>query len=53
MGAIAEQFRIPLDALMAAKHIEGFLNRGPYGYAVAIWQLQAIPAPTDTPTMKP
>jgi len=41
------------DELMAAKYIEGFLNRGPYGYAVAIWQLQAIPAPTDTPTMKP
>lgn len=41
------------ETLLPAKHMEGYLNRGPYGYAVALWQLKVIPAPTDTPTLKP
>lgn len=40
-----------VDTLSAAKHIEAFVNPGPYGFQHALWQYAVIPAATDKPTI--
>ncbi len=42
-----------VDTLAAAKHIEAFVNRGPYGFQHSLWQFLIIPAPTDKPAIDP
>ena len=41
------------DQLMAAKHIEAFVNRGPFGFQHSLWQFAIIPEPTEKPTIQP
>lgn len=41
------------DALSEAKHMEAFVNRGPYGFQHSLWQQAIIAAPTDKPTIQP
>ena len=42
-----------LDKLMAAKHIEAFVNRGPFGFQHSLWQFAILPEATDKPTIEP
>ncbi|MCC7273158.1 MAG: hypothetical protein IT561_10870 [Alphaproteobacteria bacterium] len=44
---------IDSDQLVEAKHMEAFVNRGPYGFAHALWQHAIIAEPTEQPTIKP
>lgn len=44
---------LDVDQLLEAKHMEAFVNRGPYGFAHALWQHAIIAAPTDKPTIAP
>lgn len=40
-----------VDKLMAAKYIEAFVNRGPYGFQHSLWQFAIIPELTEKPTI--
>lgn len=42
-----------VDKLTAAKHIEAFVNRGPYGFQHSLWQFVIIAEPTEKPTFLP
>lgn len=42
-----------VDKLMAAKYIEAFVNRGPYGFQHSLWQFAIIPELTEKPTIQP
>lgn len=42
-----------VDKLMAAKYIEAFVNRGPFGFQHSLWQLALLDAPTEKPTIHP
>lgn len=42
-----------IDKLATAKHMEAFINRGPYGFQHSLWQFALIPEATDKATIDP
>ncbi|MGE0724722.1 MAG: hypothetical protein AB7O45_10120 [Alphaproteobacteria bacterium] len=42
-----------VEDLVPAKFVEAYLNRGPYGYAIALWQTKLVPELTDKAQLPP